>query len=94
MSAGFPATFIPIIVTVAEKASERLFIASRTIAIELAIRPVAALNADNVRFTATPAQLVFIILFSLCDICVMLSYFLELIQSPITVNKALIINSS
>lgn len=65
LSAGFPATFIPIMVTEAEKASDRLFNASIRIAIELETRPMHALNIESRILVPTPIQLARIMTFSL-----------------------------
>ena len=68
LSAGLQASFIPMMVTDAENASERLFTASSTMAIEFDKSPAAALNTDSSTLTPTPVQLVRIILFSLSGV--------------------------
>lgn len=65
MSGALFASFVPIIVIIDERASVKLFTASKMMAIELTINPTVALNKTRIIFTTMPNMLVLIILFSL-----------------------------
>ena len=64
MSGSLPASFVPTIVISELPASEMLLTASSTMAMELLIRPITALNAASSTLAAIPMTLVRMIVFS------------------------------
>ena len=82
LSGAFPASLVPMIVIIDERASVRLFTASRVMAIEFTSIPIVALNATRIRFTTMPITLVFTIL-SCRDIHIVLFHLIyKLSYSP------------
>ena len=64
LSAGFPASFVPMIVITEERASLKLFTLSSIIAIELDKKPTKALKAARAIFAEIPVILALTIMFS------------------------------
>ena len=58
LSGSFPASFVPTIVIIEDRASDRLFTASRMTAIELDANPMIALKAASMTFARMPMMLV------------------------------------
>ena len=65
LSGCLPASFVPMIVIRDEPASDRLFTASSTMAMECVISPTAALNPASAALAPMPIMLVLMICFSL-----------------------------
>ena len=54
LSGALPASFVPMIVMIDDKASVRLLTASKVIAMEFTRIPIVALNATSIKFTTMP----------------------------------------
>ena len=74
LSASFPASFVPTMVMRELAASERLFTASITMAIEFEANPTKALNAARKTLAMIPIILVFTIVLS--RLCIVLTSYL------------------